>query len=120
MCPAPVVAVTGTSGKTTVTTLIGRMLTKSGRDAIVCGNIGNPFCGEIDKIKKNSIVVLEVSSFQLERIRTFKPKASIILNITENHLDRHSDMDEYVFFKSKIYSNQNKDSVVFLTVKTLY
>ena len=114
MCPAPIIAVTGTSGKTTVTTLIGQMLASSGRDAIVCGNIGNPLSGEIKKIKKDSIVVVEVSSFQLERIKNFKPKTSVILNISENHLDRHKDMEEYVSAKLKIFSNQNGKDVLFL------
>jgi len=116
-CPAPVIAVTGTSGKTTVTTLIGQMLAKAGRDALVCGNIGNPLSGEIKRIKKDSIVVLEVSSFQLERIKAFKPRTSIILNISENHLDRYKDMQEYVYLKLRIFSNQDKDSIVFLNGK---
>lgn len=114
MCPAPIIAVTGTSGKTTVATLIGRMLTCSGLDAIVCGNIGNPLSGEIKRIKNDSIVVLEVSSFQLEKTQAFKPKISIILNISANHLDRHKDMKEYISLKSKIFSNQGKDGVLFL------
>ena len=114
MCPAPVIAVTGTSGKTTVTTLIGKMLASAGIDAVVCGNIGNPMSGEINRIKNDSIVVLEVSSFQLENIRAFKPMCSVILNISENHLDRHKDMEEYVNLKAKIFSNQDKDDFVFL------
>ena len=114
MCPAPIIAVTGTSGKTTVTTLIGQMLASSGRDAIVCGNIGNPLSGEIKRIKKDSIVIIEVSSFQLERIKNFRPKTSVILNISENHLDRHKDMEEYVSAKLKIFSNQNGKDVLFL------
>jgi UDP-N-acetylmuramoylalanine--D-glutamate ligase len=113
-CPAPIIAVTGTSGKTTVTTLIGKMLEKGGFDVIVCGNIGNPLSGEIKRIKKDSVVVLEVSSFQLERINSFKPKTSIILNISDNHLDRHKDMEEYISLKMKIFSNQDLNSIVFL------
>lgn len=114
MCPAPIIAVTGTSGKTTVTTLIGKMLASAGIDAVVCGNIGNPLSGEINRIKNDSIVVLEASSFQLENIRTFKPRFSIILNISENHLDRHKDMEEYINLKAKIFFNQDKDDIVFL------
>ena len=114
LCPAPIIAVTGTNGKTTVTTLIGEMLTKEGKDAVVCGNIGNPLTGEIKRIKKDSIVVAEVSSFQLERIKDFKPTISIILNISANHLDRHRDMKEYISLKSKIFSNQDEDSFVLL------
>ncbi|MBU4457852.1 MAG: UDP-N-acetylmuramoyl-L-alanine--D-glutamate ligase [Candidatus Omnitrophica bacterium] len=113
-CPAPILAVTGTSGKTTVTTLIGQMLSSHGRDTIVCGNIGNPLSGEIGRIKKDSIVVLEVSSFQLERIKTFKPKSSIILNISDNHLDRYKDIEEYVGLKKRVFLNQDKGDIVFL------
>jgi len=114
MCPAPIIAVTGTSGKTTTTTLIGQMLKASGFDAVVCGNIGNPFSGEIKKIKKESIVVLEVSSFQLEFIDKFKPKISIILNISDNHLDAHKDMNEYITAKCRIFLNQDKNDILFL------
>jgi len=114
MCPAPIVAVTGTSGKTTTTTLIGLMLKAAGFDAIVCGNIGNPFSGEIKNIKKDSIVVLEVSSFQLELIDKFKPRVSIILNISDNHLDRHKDMNEYITAKCRIFLNQDERDTLLL------
>ncbi len=116
MCPAstPIIAVTGTSGKTTATTLIGQMLKAAGIDAIVCGNIGNPFSGEIRKIKKDSVVVLEVSSFQLELIDKFKPGTSIILNISDNHLDRHKDMEEYITAKCRIFINQDEKDILFL------
>ncbi|MFH1853825.1 MAG: UDP-N-acetylmuramoyl-L-alanine--D-glutamate ligase [Candidatus Omnitrophota bacterium] len=117
MCKAPIIAVTGTSGKTTVTTLIGQMLKRQGLDAVVCGNIGNPFCGEIKKIKKNSIVVLEASSFQLECVKTFKPWISIVLNISDNHLDRHKDLEEYISLKARIFLNQDKDDFTFLNKK---
>lgn len=117
MCQVPVIAVTGTSGKTTVTTLIGQMLKKQGLDAIICGNIGNPFSCEIRKIKKDSIVVLEVSSFQLEGIETFKPWISVILNISENHLDRHRDLEEYVSLKARIFANQDAGDTIFLNDK---
>jgi UDP-N-acetylmuramoylalanine--D-glutamate ligase len=114
MCPAPIIAVTGTSGKTTTTTLIGQMLKAGGIDAVVCGNIGNPFSGEIKKIKKDSVVVLEVSSFQLELTDKFKPAVSIILNISDNHLDRHKDMEEYITAKCRIFLNQDKKGALFL------
>jgi UDP-N-acetylmuramoylalanine--D-glutamate ligase len=117
MCPAPVIAVTGTGGKTTVTAMIGQMLKNQGFDAVICGNIGNPFSGEIKRIKKSSVVVLEVSSFQLELIKTFKPWISVILNISENHLDRHKDMEEYTAFKKRIFLNQDKYDIVFLNGK---
>ncbi len=106
-CDAPIVAITGTNGKSTVTTLIGEILKKGGRDVVVCGNLGVPFCGEISKIKSNSIVVLEVSSFQLERIREFRPYISVLLNISQNHFDRHPDLDSYINAKARIFLNQN-------------
>ncbi|MFA5389614.1 MAG: Mur ligase family protein [Candidatus Omnitrophota bacterium] len=114
MCPAPIIAVTGTSGKTTTTILIARMLKEAGIDAVVCGNIGNPFSGEIKRIKKDSVVVLEVSSFQLETIDKFKPAVSVILNISDNHLDRHKDMEEYITAKCRIFLNQDKKDRLFL------
>jgi len=107
-CEAPIVAVTGTNGKSTTTTLIGAILKKAGRKAVVCGNIGDPFCGEISKARKDSIVVLEVSSFQLESIRKFRPYISVVLNISQNHFDRHPDLRSYIGAKARIFANQKK------------
>ncbi|MFA5339686.1 MAG: UDP-N-acetylmuramoyl-L-alanine--D-glutamate ligase [Candidatus Omnitrophota bacterium] len=107
-CKAPVVAVTGTNGKSTTTTLIGEILKKGGKRAVVCGNIGNPFCGEIAKVKKNSVVVLEASSFQLESIKTFRPHVAVVLNISQNHFDRHPDLRSYINAKARILGNQEK------------
>ena len=114
LCPAPVIAVTGSNGKTTVTTLIGRILQAGGKSAVVCGNIGNPFCGELRRIAPDDYVCLEVSSFQLERIRTFKPWISLILNVTPNHLDRYSGMAEYVQAKKRIFLNQGAGDYLIL------
>ncbi|MFH1407326.1 MAG: UDP-N-acetylmuramoyl-L-alanine--D-glutamate ligase [Candidatus Omnitrophota bacterium] len=113
-CRAPVVAVTGTNGKSTVTSLIGEILSDAGKNPIVCGNIGNPFCGELPRIKENNIVVLEVSSFQLETIKTFRPKVSALLNVTQNHLDRHTDFKEYLSAKKRIFLNQRPDDTAVL------
>jgi UDP-N-acetylmuramoylalanine--D-glutamate ligase len=107
-CPAPIVAVTGTNGKSTTTTLIGEILKKGGKHAVVCGNIGNPFCGEIGKVNKGSIVVLEVSSFQLESIKSFRPHVAVMLNISQNHFDRHPGLDAYMKAKARIFENQEK------------
>ncbi|MDD5073164.1 MAG: UDP-N-acetylmuramoyl-L-alanine--D-glutamate ligase [Candidatus Omnitrophica bacterium] len=107
-CKAAVVAVTGTNGKSTTTTLIGEILKKGGKRAVVCGNIGNPFCGEIAKVKKNSVVVLEVSSFQLGSIKTFRPHVAVMLNISQNHFDRHPDLRSYISAKARIFGNQEK------------
>lgn len=114
LCPAPIIAITGTNGKTTVTTLIGRILEACGKKAFVCGNIGNPFSGELKNIQPDDFVSLEVSSFQLEHINTFKPKISVILNISRNHLDRYNNMQEYLDAKKRIYMNQGADDYVVL------
>jgi UDP-N-acetylmuramoylalanine--D-glutamate ligase len=108
LCPAAVIAVTGSNGKTTVTTLIGKILEAKGEKVFVCGNIGNPFCGEVQKLQAGDFVCLEVSSFQLETIQEFKPKVSVILNITCNHLDRYKNIEEYLAVKKRIFMNQDK------------
>ncbi|MFH1061619.1 MAG: UDP-N-acetylmuramoyl-L-alanine--D-glutamate ligase [Candidatus Omnitrophota bacterium] len=116
-CQAPIIAITGSNGKTTVTTLIGKILKKAGKKVIVCGNIGNPFSGEYRKFKKADFIVLEVSSFQLEYIKWFKPKLSIILNITQNHFDHHPSMADYAKAKAKIAVNQNKQDFIVLNAQ---
>ncbi|MDP3142566.1 MAG: Mur ligase family protein, partial [Candidatus Omnitrophota bacterium] len=78
-CPAQIVAVTGSNGKTTVTTLIGEVLKKANKKVFICGNIGNPFCSEVDKMQKGDLVSLEVSSFQLETIVNFRPFVAVFL-----------------------------------------
>ncbi|MFC1675196.1 UDP-N-acetylmuramoyl-L-alanine--D-glutamate ligase [Candidatus Omnitrophota bacterium] len=114
LSPAEIIAVTGSNGKTTVTTLLGDSLKRSGRRAFICGNIGNPFCGEVAKMKEGDFVSLEVSSFQLERIRDFKPKISVMLNFSRNHLDRYAGMQEYLSAKKRIFINQDKDDYLVL------
>ena len=95
ICRAPIVAISGTKGKTTTTSLVGHLLSKTGKPTHVGGNIGNPLIYETAKAAPNDWVVAEVSSFQLESIRSFKPRISLILNITPDHLDRYHSMDEY-------------------------
>lgn len=114
LCPGKIVAVTGSNGKTTVTTLIGRVLEASGKKVFVCGNIGNPFSGEVAKMREEDFAVVEVSSFQLETIRGFKPKIALILNINPNHLDRYNNMREYLDAKKRIFMNQDKDDFLVL------
>jgi len=114
LCPSKIIAVTGSNGKTTVTTLIGRLIASSGRKAFVCGNIGNPFSAEVENIQPEDYVVLEISSFQLETIRDFKPHVSVILNITLNHLDHYNNMREYADAKKRIFINQDKDDFLVL------
>ncbi len=114
LCPATVIAVTGSSGKTTVTTLIGLVLKAAKKRPFVCGNIGNPFTGEVKKMRPSDFVVLEISSFQLEKIQTFKPKIALITNVSKNHLDRYPGMKEYIQAKKRIFLNQDKSDYLVL------
>lgn len=100
-----IVAVTGSCGKTTTVTLIQRILKEAGRDVVLCGNIGNPWIGELSKIKPETWVVLEVSSFQLKHCRKFKPNIGVLLNIHANHLDWHPSLEDYAHSKLKIFEN---------------
>jgi len=104
--PGPIVAITGSNGKTTTTTLVGEILAKSGLKTQVGGNIGTPAISLVEKTTPDTAVVLEVSSFQLETIRTFRPKIAVILNITPDHLDRHRTFAAYVDAKARIFENQ--------------
>lgn len=110
----PIVAVTGTNGKTTTTRLIGEMLMQSGQEIYVGGNIGNPLIGYVDKRQKADCLVVEVSSFQLDTISTFKPHISLLLNISDDHLDRYSDLEAYARSKARILENQDNDDVAIL------
>jgi len=114
LCPAQIIAVTGSNGKTTVTTLIGKVLAATQKKVFVCGNIGNPFCAEVEKMQSGDFVVLEVSSFQLETIKDFKPLIAIILNLTPNHLDRYNNIQEYLDAKKRIFMNQEQGDFLVL------
>ncbi len=107
-------AITGTNGKTTTTSLVGALMRAAGRDTFVVGNIGNAYTGEALKTKEDSVVVAEISSFQLETIQDFRPHASAILNITEDHLNRHHTMEEYIRVKELITKNQNSSDICVL------
>ncbi|TAM88090.1 UDP-N-acetylmuramoyl-L-alanine--D-glutamate ligase [bacterium] len=106
ICRAPILAVTGTKGKTTTTALLGAMLAAAGRTVHVGGNIGNALIRETAKSAPEDWVVAEVSSFQLESIRSFKPRVSLILNLSPDHLDRYHSMEEYREAKLRIFANQ--------------
>jgi UDP-N-acetylmuramoylalanine--D-glutamate ligase len=101
-----VVAITGSNGKTTTTTLIGEILAKSGKKTLVGGNIGTPVISLVAKSTPESYMVLEVSSFQLETIQQFRPWISVVLNITPDHLDRHHTFQAYVEAKARMFENQ--------------
>jgi UDP-N-acetylmuramoylalanine--D-glutamate ligase len=104
--PGPIIAITGSNGKTTTTTLTGEILTAAGFPTLVGGNIGTPAISLADQAKPDTVIVLEVSSFQLETIQTFRPKVAIVLNVTPDHLDRHRTFDAYVDAKARIFENQ--------------
>jgi len=108
LCKAPIVAVTGTKGKSTTTSLIGHLLRETGHTVRVGGNIGNPLIREVVGASSDEWVVAEVSSFQLESIRSFRPRVSVILNISADHLDRYYSMDEYAEAKFRIFANQSE------------
>ena len=108
-CEAPIIAITGTNGKSTTTELIGNIISRSGRHAVVCGNIGNPLSGEVDRLKKDSIAVVEVSSFQLETVKEFKPYIGVLLNVSEDHYERHGNLEAYKAEKFRVFGNQSED-----------
>jgi len=107
----PIVAVTGTNGKTTTTTLLGEMLTQSGFKVFVGGNIGNPLIDYAGSPEKADIIVAEISSFQLDTIETFRPKVGVLLNIAEDHMDRYKDFNDYARSKCRIFENQKSSDV---------
>lgn len=107
LCTVPIIAVTGTKGKSTTTALIGHLLRGCGLEVRVGGNIGNPLIKEVRGVGPGGWVVAEVSSFQLETIRAFKPRVAVLLNIEPDHLDRYHSMDEYSEAKYRIGANQS-------------
>ena len=110
----PIVAVTGTNGKTTTTELIGAMLQSSGRRVFVGGNIGNPLIRYADNHDPVDVVVAEISSFQLDTIENFRPWVSVLLNISADHLDRYADMAAYIESKGRIFKNQQSGDIAVL------
>jgi UDP-N-acetylmuramoylalanine--D-glutamate ligase len=110
----PIIAVTGTNGKTTTTLLIGEMLKEDGRKVGVGGNVGEPLILFADGTDRWEVLVAEISSFQLEAIEDFRPRISVLLNITEDHLDRYSSYDEYIEAKLRIFANQNSGDLTVL------
>ena len=115
-----VIAITGTNGKTTTTTLVGEIMSAYKPSVFVVGNIGNPYTDIAMDTREDSVVVAEISSFQLETIHTFAPKVSAILNITPDHLNRHHTMECYVETKERIASNQTKEDVCVLNYEDTY
>ncbi|MBN1977966.1 MAG: UDP-N-acetylmuramoyl-L-alanine--D-glutamate ligase [Anaerolineae bacterium] len=112
-CPAPVIGITGSAGKTTTTALVGEMCRAAGFRTWVGGNIGNPLITDLGEIKPDDRVVMELSSFQLE-LMTVSPHVAAVLNITPNHLDRHETMKAYIAAKRNIVAHQGKDDFALL------
>ena len=112
-CKASIVAITGSNGKTTTTTLLGRVLGDAKKKHVVAGNIGTAFSSVVLELAPTDIAVLEVSSFQLDHIETFRPRISVILNITEDHMDRYEhSMEKYAASKARVFENQRGDDVL--------
>lgn len=109
-----VLAITGTNGKTTTTALLGSIIGDYLPSAYVVGNIGTPYTSVVLEQQEDSVTAAEISSFQLETIQDFKPSISAILNITEDHLNRHHTMEEYIRVKELITKNQDKDGLCIL------
>lgn len=107
-------AITGTNGKTTTTALLGHIMKHAFSSVFVVGNIGNPYTTIVDDTKDDSVIVAEMSSFQLESIVTFRPRVSAILNLTPDHLDRHHTMEAYIQAKMNIAKNQTADDYCIL------
>src|SRR6267142_7176573 len=104
--PGPIVAITGSNGKTTTTSLAGDIITAGGFPTLVGGNIGTPAISLVERAGRDTIAVFEVSSFQLETIQTFHPKVAVVLNVTPDHLDRHRTFEAYTDTKARMFENQ--------------
>ncbi len=113
---APLYAVTGTNGKTTTTTLIGEIFRNLGKTTYVVGNIGYPFTACALRCGEEDVAVAEVSSFQLETITTFHPHIAVMCNITEDHLNRHGTMEEYIRVKERIFENMGQGDYAVLNL----
>lgn len=111
---ATVVGITGSNGKTTTTTLLGELARKTGRETVVAGNIGLALCGQVEHLDQNSIIVAELSSFQLELIDSARVNIAVFLNLTPDHLDRHGAIENYAAAKARILENQTEQDLAIL------
>ncbi|HWQ60918.1 MAG TPA: UDP-N-acetylmuramoyl-L-alanine--D-glutamate ligase [Negativicutes bacterium] len=114
LCKAPIVAITGTNGKTTTTTLTGEILKAAGKEVAVGGNIGQALSAEVSGVSQAGVVVAEISSFQLEGAIAFKPHIAAILNLTPDHIDRHRDLATYKATKERVFANQTEQDYLIL------
>lgn len=111
---AKIIGITGTNGKTTTTSLVGEIMKRINEKTYIVGNIGNPIMDMVELIDKDTTMVAELSSFQLESISQYKPHVSAVLNITPDHLNRHKTIENYIDAKANIFKNQNKDDFTVL------
>ena len=111
---APMIAVTGTNGKTTTVTMISEILKAAGEKAIACGNIGLPLCSVVEELGYDGLAVAEISSFQLETLSSVQPHVAVVTNISEDHLNRHYNMENYIFLKRKLLRNMRESEVAVL------
>lgn len=114
LTPCPIVAITGTNGKTTTTALTGELIKSQYQNTAVVGNIGTPYSEKVLSLTKNDWVVAEISSFQMETSYEFKPKISAVLNIAPDHLNRHKTMENYIAMKERVFINQDKNDFCIL------
>ncbi len=112
--PGPIVAITGSNGKTTTTTLAGEIMAAAGFSTLVGGNIGTPAISLAERANPETVIVLEISSFQLETILKFRPKVAVVLNVTPDHLDRHRTFEIYANAKARIFENQQSSDYAVL------
>lgn len=113
-CKNPIIALTGTNGKTTTTSLITYILNNSGRNAVSAGNIGQALSDFVGTIDEDTVIVIEASSYQLDRVKSFRPEVSMILNISPDHLAYHKTMEQYISAKWKICAKQNSKNLLIL------
>lgn len=114
LCPAPIIAITGTDGKSTTTSLTAHILQTAGKKAIALGNIGSAFIRAVPHLSPEDIVVLEVSSFQLEWIERFHPHIGVLLNISGDHLERYPSLEAYAKTKMRLFENQSEEDFAIL------
>jgi len=114
ICKAPIIGITGSNGKTTTTTWIGRMLEEGGLSPIVAGNIGRALCDAAEEAAEDNWMVVELSSFQLKGTTDFHPRVALLLNLSETHLDYHGTMEDYAGSKAKLFANQGVDDTAVL------
>lgn len=114
MTPCPITAITGTNGKTTTTTLVGEIMKRVYPHTAVVGNIGISYSGEVERLNEKDWVVAEISSFQMEKAKTFHPHISAVLNITPDHLNRHKTMEVYIAMKERVFAHQTAEDFCIL------